>query len=183
MINLLKAALELQTYLEEKNSPFCFIGGIAVLQWGEVRVTNDIDTSVLCGFGNEKKIAEMLLQDFGSRIQDALNFAIENRVLLLYSKEGVPFDITLTGLDFEELMINRSSKHQIMPGYHLNICTPEDLIVLKAFANRPKDWADIEGIALRQQGKLKPDQIYSNLLPLTELKEDPSIIQKLKKIV
>jgi hypothetical protein len=183
MINLLKAALEIQTYLEERNKPFCFIGGIAVLQWGEVRVTNDLDIALLCGFGNEKKNAEMLLQDFTSRIQDAIDFAINNRVLLLHSKDGVPFDIALTGLEFEELMINRSAKHHIMPGYYLNICTPEDLIILKAFANRPKDWADIEGIALRQKGKLKTDLIYSNLFPLTELKEDPSIIERLKTII
>jgi hypothetical protein len=183
VINLLKSAFEIQTYLEEKSLPFCFIGGIAVLQWGEIRVTNDVDIALLCGFGNEKGIAEILLEEYASRIQDAKQFAIDNRVLLLKSKDGAPFDIALTGLEFEENMINRSAKYQILPGYYLNICTPEDLIILKAFANRQKDWADIEGIVLRQKGKLQADIIYSNLTPLTEIKGEPSIIEKLKTLI
>jgi len=33
MIKLPEAALEIQSFLEEKKKPFCFIGGLAVLQW------------------------------------------------------------------------------------------------------------------------------------------------------
>jgi hypothetical protein len=180
MINLLEAAIEIQSFCETKKKPFCFIGGIAVLQWGEIRVTNDIDIALLCGYGNEVGLINLLLKQFSSRIQDAANFALINRVLLLSSKDGVPLDITLTGLDFESQMIERSSKHSFVAGYNINICSPEDLIVMKAFANRIKDWGDIESIVLKQRGKLQVKMIYENLAPLVKLKEDPSIIQRLK---
>ena len=35
---LLDAAGEIQTFCEQNRWPFCFIGGIAVLHWGEARV-------------------------------------------------------------------------------------------------------------------------------------------------
>lgn len=183
MINLLEAALEIQSFLEEHNKPFCFIGGIAVLHWGEVRVTNDLDLALLCGYGKEEELIDILLDGFSSRITDAKNFALTNRVLLLNSKDNVPLDITLTGLYFEELMIQRSSKQTFMPGYNLNICSLEDLIVMKAFANRPKDWMDIEGIVLRQQDKINMEVVFANLAPLAAIKEDSTIVENLKKFL
>ena len=54
MTNLLEAASEIQSFLVEHNKPFCFIGGIAVLHWGEVRITNDLDIALLCGYGKEE---------------------------------------------------------------------------------------------------------------------------------
>jgi hypothetical protein len=32
----------------------------------------------------------------------------------------------------------------------LHTCSAEDLIVLRAFADRSKDWVDIEGVIIRQ---------------------------------
>jgi len=51
---LFQAGLELQQFMQEKEWPFCFIGGLAVIRWGEVRMTQDIDLSLLSGFGNEE---------------------------------------------------------------------------------------------------------------------------------
>ena len=55
MNSLFKAGLEIQNYLNSKKWPFCFIGGLAVIRWGEVRMTQDIDLYILSGFGSEKK--------------------------------------------------------------------------------------------------------------------------------
>ena len=33
-------------------------------------------------------------------------------------------------------------------------CSAEDLAVLKSFADRPRDWADVETIVVRQQERL-----------------------------
>ncbi len=183
MIHLLKAAIEIQSFLEEKNRPFCFIGGIAVIHWGEIRVTNDLDIALLCGFGNEIDLIDLLQQKFSSRIPDAKSFAVKQRVLLLRSSTGVPIDITLTGLDFEEQMIKRSSKICIMSEYDLQICSAEDLIVMKAFANRGKDWGDIESIILKQQRRLDTNLILVNISPLAAIKEDLSIIDRLNQLL
>jgi len=52
--SLLKAGLEFQQTFEKRNWPFCFIGGLAVLRWSEIRMTQDFDLCLLCGFGNDR---------------------------------------------------------------------------------------------------------------------------------
>jgi hypothetical protein len=51
-------------------------------------------------------------------------------------------------------------------------CSAEDLVVLKAFADRMQDWLDIEGIIVRQGASLDRSLVLQELGPLLELKED-----------
>ncbi len=182
MNSLFEAASEVQKTMEQRHWPFCFIGALAVIRWGEVRMTQDIDLCLLCGFGNEKKFIKELLSNYKSRIDDALNFALTNRVLLLYASNGVSVDISFSGLEFEEEMIRGATPFLYAPDCSLTTCSAEDLIVLKAFADRAKDWGDIESIVLRQGSTLDTGYILSRLTPLCDLKETPEIIEKLKII-
>lgn len=183
MITLFNAALELQDDLESKNLPFCFIGGLAVIRWGEIRLTNDIDITLLCGFGNEQELAQQVLKSFKPRISDPVSFAITNRVLLVTSSGGIQVDISLSGLEFEEAMIKRSTYFEMSQGVKLKTCTAEDLIVMKAFSNRPKDWNDIEGIVKRNTGALDTKFIMTQVRPFVKIKEDPRITSRLKTLL
>jgi hypothetical protein len=116
-------------------------------------MTQDIDLCLLCGFGKEAKYAQVLLDNFHARISDALTFALTNRVLLVSTSNGVAADISFSGLPFEEEMISLSSPFDFYPDCSLITCSAEDLVVLKAFADRTKDWMDGESIILRQGGK------------------------------
>jgi len=178
---LFKAAREFQNNFENQKWPFCFIGGLAAIRWGEMRMTQDIDLCLLCGFGNEERYINTLLELFTSRTTNAHSFALENRVLLLYASNGVSVDIALSGLPFEEEMIKHATLFEFTPNCFLRTCSADDLIILKAFANRSKDWMDIESIILRQEEKLDQKYILNQLLPLCELKNTPDIIDKLKK--
>ena len=153
------------------------------MRWGEMRMTQDVDICLLCGFGNEERFIENLLDQYPSRIDDPLEFALRNRVLLLRLENGVPIDVSLSGLPFEEEMIRRSSPYSFGPSCSLITCSAEDLMVLKAFADRPKDWNDIEGIAMKSGKILDIPYILEQLTPLCELKEAPEIIPKLKSII
>src|SRR5207247_2190673 len=95
-----------------------------------------------------------LLAKFEGRIPDAEGFARRHRVLLLQSKSGVGIDIAFGALPFEESAVLRSSLFALPGGGQIRTCSAEDLIVMKAFAARPRDWLDIEGIIIRQTGKL-----------------------------
>jgi predicted nucleotidyltransferase len=55
-------------------------------------------------------------------------------------------DLSLGILPFEFEMVERSSVIEVGP-IKLRLPTPEDLIILKAVAHRPKDMADIQAIA------------------------------------
>lgn len=101
--------------------------------------------------------------------------------MLLTSSQGVGLDVALAALPYEALLIERSSYFKYPPDIPLRTCAAEDLIVLKAFAGRSQDWADVERIIVRQTGKLDWNYIFEQWRPLAELKEWPTIVDELER--
>jgi hypothetical protein len=52
---------------------------------------------------------------------------------------------------------------------------------MKAFAPRAKDWIDVEGVIIRQAGRLDWSHIQQQLQPLAELKEAPKTLDQLER--
>ena len=143
MTPLLAAALELQDFFGARQWKFCIIGGIALLRWGEPRFTRDVDVSLLTGFGREEEFIGPILSAYPGRLPDAAEFARRNRVLLLDSPQGIPIDIALA--------VGGAS--QPLRVCSRRTCSAEDLIVLKLFAFRTRDVADVETLVVRQRGR------------------------------
>lgn len=184
MNELTSLALELQSFCEQRNWRFCLIGGLTVQHWGEPRFTKDVDMTLLTGFGNEDPFITEWLASYESRVPDAMNFALCNRVLLLRSSAGIGIDIALGALPFEESAIANSKMVELEPGARLRICSAEDLIVMKAFADRPQDRLDLRGILVRQgAANLDWKYIWEQLTPLVEMKESPEILSHLKMLL
>ncbi len=174
------AAHDLQAFCAQAGWHFCFIGGIAVQRWGEPRFTQDADLTLLTGFGDEERYIDHLLTRYTGRLPDTRDFALQTRVVLLSSHNGVPLDIALGAMPFEEHTVQRASRYPISDHQYLLTCSAEDLIVHKAFADRPQDWLDIDGIIIRQATVLNWPQIWAELEPLVELKEEPAILDRLR---
>ncbi len=183
MNGLFEAAYELQRFFDKQNWSFCLIGGMAVLRWGEVRMTQDVDLTLFTGFGTENQYVEELLTVFQPRIPHAEQFALQYRVLLISAANGTPVDISLAGLPFEQEMIARATPFAYTPECSLLTCSAEDTIITKAFANREKDWIDVEGVVVRQAEELDTTYIFELLTQLCELKEDPGILAKLRTML
>jgi len=182
MIDLFHLSAQLQKIFTSNKWKFCFIGGIALQRWGEPRLTRDIDVCLLTGFGGEEPFIDWLLEKYQSRVPDAKTFALTRRVLLLQSASGIGIDIALGGLPFEETVIGRASQFEFLPDLSLLTCSAEDLVIFKSFADRSRDWADVETIIIRQQKKLDWPYIFRQLTPLCEIKEAPEIVQRLEKM-
>ena len=180
MERLIEIAADLLDFCEAQSWQACIIGGLAVQRWGEPRLTRDVDLSLLTGFGREEAFVEKLTERYEARVEDARSFALRNRVVLL-AKDGVGIDVALAAIPFEERVVERSSWFEFLPGKHLRTCSAEDLIVYKAFADRPRDWVDIEGIAIRQGSKLDVQSIEFELGPLAAAKESPGILTRLRE--
>jgi len=176
---VLEAAAEVQVVCEAQQWRFCFIGGLALLRWGEPRETVDVDLTLLTGFADEDRYLAVLMAHFAPRIDNAAQFALANRVLLLEARSGVGIDIALGGLPFEESVVARSSLFTYARGLALRTCSAEDLLVLKAFANRPKDWIDIENVLVRQGDVVDWAYVELHLRPLADAKEEPEILARL----
>lgn len=181
MNEVIRAAADLQAFCIAHRWRFCFIGGVAVQRWGEPRETIDVDVTLATGLGHEDAYIEPLVATFEARIDDAGEFARAHRVLLLRAKSGVGFDIALGGLPYEETVVDRSSLFLFPPDVPLRTCSAEDLIVLKAFAAREKDWVDIDGVIIRQAGVIDWPYVREHLGPLVELKEEPEILDELER--
>lgn len=176
------AAVEIQSFCRARNWRFCFIGALAVQRWGEPRLTQDVDLTVVTGFGAEPQYVEDLLQGFRGRIPGAREFALEKRVLLLESKGAIPIDVALGALPFEERIVERASLYAIQESLALMTCSAEDLLVLKVFAGRGKDWLDVEGVVLRQADRLDRVLVRRELEPLLELKDDNTSLARLERV-
>jgi hypothetical protein len=180
---LLQAAAKLEEVLRRHGWRFCFIGGIAIQRWSNPRFTQDIDLTLLTGFGQEEEFVDVLLTELHPRKPDAREFALTRRVLLAKTKEGIEVDIALGALPFEERTVGRASTWHLREGVSLTTCSAEDLVVHKAFAGRDLDWGDVERVLIRQHGKLNLEQIRSELKPLLELKGEMEGLERLEQKV
>lgn len=178
-----EAALELQSMCRSLDWSFCFIGGIAVQRWGELRYTQDVDITLQTGFGNEAAFVDVILERFESRIPSAAEFARRSRVVLVRATNGIPIDIALGAVPFEVRAVKRATDHAYDDGVVLRTCSAEDLVIFKAFAGRDRDWADIRGIVMRHGPELDDELIWEELTPLLELKKAPEDMSKLRTIL
>lgn len=172
----------MQQYLDRAGERYCLIGGLAVQRWGEPRVTRDVDVTLLCPFGSEAGAVDRLLAAFEPRLAGAREFAFRSRVLLLWAGNGIGVDVALGALPFEESCVRRASDWAIGPYMVLRTCGAEDLVVLKIFAGRPRDWLDVESVLLRQREVLDWSLILTELEPLLSLNETPERLDELKRL-
>lgn len=138
----------LQNLLSAFNNQGVIIGGIAASLLGTPRLTVDLDAVILLDLDDlPSLLAEAEKQGIEPRIADPIPFAQKSRVLLLrHTMSGIDIDLSLGILPFEVEMVERSSVIDLGV-IQLRLPTPEDLIIMKAVAQRPKDLADIQAIA------------------------------------
>lgn len=91
-------------------------------------------------------LAEAWNHGIGRRIEQPLDFARRTRALLLrHADSGIDIDIILGRLPYEEEAIARGEFHDLA-GVRVKLPQVEDLIIMKAIAQRPHDLRDIEGL-------------------------------------
>ena len=178
---VLAAAGEMQRFCLGQHWRFCFIGGVAVQRWGEPRLTQDVDLTVLTGLGNEERFTDALIGAFATRRPDAREFALRHRVMLIRTGSGVDVDVAFGALPFEERSIERASLWVWSTEASLTTCSAEDLVVHKVFAGRDLDWGDVERILTRQHGRLDLSQAREELRPLLDLKGEPEALVRLEQ--
>lgn len=138
----------LQNLLSRFQERGVIIGGVAASLLGVPRFTADLDAVFLLNLEDiPKLLSEAAQLGIEPRISDAVGFARKNRVLLLrHAASGTDIDLSLGSLPFEVEMVERSSLVEL-GSIKLRLPTPEDLIIMKAVAYRPKDLEDIRAVA------------------------------------
>lgn len=150
---------------------------------GRPRITQDIDGIILLG---EMSIQEFLgrakAAGFSTRVPDAAAFTLKSRVFLLrHEGTRVPIDLSIGFLPFEEDAVRRARMMKAK-GFEIPIATPEDLLVLKAIAGRPRDIVDMEGL-LAANPSIDRIQVRSSTAMFAEMLEAPEILENLDRLL
>lgn len=139
--------------LNRHGLPYMIIGGQAVLLYGEPRLTRDIDVTL--GAGTDH-IGELLAiaQELSLKPipEDIESFARQTMVLpLLDETTGIRVDFIFSFTPYETEAIKRAKKIAII-GHETSFASPEDIIIHKIFADRPRDIEDVRTIILKNPG-------------------------------
>jgi predicted nucleotidyltransferase len=183
LVPLLSALRDLVAWLKANRVRGIIIGGVAASILGRPRVTHDVDALVLV---DERKWNEFLTAGarfgFVSRVTNPLDFARRAKVLLVRHKtSGIDADVSLGTLPFEKEAITHAVWLNIK-GVHLPLPTPEDLVIMKAVAHRPRDLADIESI-MDAHPKLNLRKIRRWVREFSTAVEMPDILNDVEKIL
>jgi hypothetical protein len=171
------AAWEVHRFLTDLGIPYVIIGGMAVQYWGEPRFTQDIDLTISAPVDDPTPLIQMIVDRFEPRLEDAVDFARRNRVVLVRASNAYPVDIALGLPGYEDEIMARAVLYELEPGKAVRLCSAEDLIIHKAVAGRAQDVRDIEGVVYRQRATLDAAYIRLWLRGMAEVLDRPEIIE------
>ena len=146
-VGLIAAARALTAWLDDAGAPGVIVGGVAASLLGRSRLTQDVDALISL----PEELWPALLQKAAThhivpRIADPLGFAAHARVLLMrHEPSGIDLDLILGGLQFEYDAVAAAVPHQFGP-LMIRLPRVEDLMIMKAIANRPRDMLDLEAL-------------------------------------
>lgn len=181
---LLDALEAVQNLLSRSGNRGVVIGGAAVSILGRARFTEDVDAMFLLSVKDLSRFLEMAKEEgIKPRIENAVEFARKNRILLLtHTLTDTSIDISLGAMPFEEEMVERSTLHQVDQSLQIRLPTPEDLIIMKAIAHRPKDLEDIRTIADKYPN-LDVKRIENWVKAFGEVLETPDLWELVKSLL
>lgn len=179
-----RATIEaLHRLLEKHNDRGVIIGGIAVGLLGKPRYTADVDAMFLLSTQDIPQFLESArAENIIPRVQNVEEFARKTRVLLLkHIPTNTEIDISLGVLLFEEEMVERGSIKSFA-NLSARLPTPEDLIIMKAIAHRPKDLEDIRTI-VDNNPNLDIARIEKWVRDFAEVMETPDLWKQIEGIL
>ena len=140
----------LSKVLQKRSIPYMVIGGQAVLLYGEPRVTRDIDITLGVDADHLDELLEVA-RDLSLRtLPDEVRKFVQQTMVLpcLHEDTGIRVDFIFSFTPYETQAIQRSNRIQIQ-GTEVCFASPEDVIIHKIFAGRPRDMEDVRSILLR----------------------------------
>lgn len=133
---------------------YTIIGGIAAIVHGSERTTGDIDITILAEIDNLERILELFADGYISMKPNPLAFF--QRCLfvpLQHRVTQIRVDVAAALSSLERKIIERS-KRLLYSDVEVNVCTIEDLIIMKLVADRTKDKLDVETLIPLNRKKL-----------------------------
>lgn len=140
-------------------------GAQAVVVWGRPRMTADVDVTVeLRDAAVGALVRELEGAGFQLRVAPDAGFLEASRVLpFFHATSGFALDVVLAGPGLEEAFLDRAIDVDL-GGVVVPVIAPEDLVVTKVLAGRPKDIEDVRGVLLERLPDLDVAAIRGTLI-------------------
>jgi len=139
--------------LTKQSLPYMIIGGQAVLLYGEPRLTRDIDITLGVNADHLNDllavVQELSLKPLPENVE---SFVRQTMVLpALDETTGIRVDFIFSFTSYESEALKRTKKVKILE-QEVCFASPEDVIIHKVFAGRPRDIEDAKTIVLKNPG-------------------------------
>lgn len=144
-------------------------GAQAAIVYGAARLTADVDVTVrLPDAMSSQSLAHHLVDGgFRLRVSDP-DFIDRTRVIpFVHHGTALPLDVVLAGPGIEDQFLSRVHVRTI-EGVQVRVASPEDLIVMKILAGRPKDLEDVRAVVAALGTQLDRDYIGKTLTMLEQ---------------
>ncbi len=150
---LLDALRDLRAVLDEEDIRWYVFGAQAVVLYGQPRLTADLDVTLEATLERALALVPALEQrGFETRAPDPEELLRRARVLpIAHRASGLAVDLVVAGPGLEEEFLAHR-RFVDVGGVEVPVISPEDLVVTKVLAGRPKDLEDVRGV-LREQGR------------------------------
>ncbi len=160
------------------------IGGLAVIHRGFPRLTTDVHAVIPAEKIELGALLERLAaQGLEPRVEDPVGFARKAHLLLLtHQPTSSEVDLALSWLPFEHEAIARASPELIL-GTKIRVASPENLLIYKAFAGRPKDWEDAERLLVMHSSNIRLKNVKTILRNLFEVLDEPDRMDAFEALV
>jgi hypothetical protein len=162
-----EALLAIAAAMRAAGTRWYLFGAQAAIVWGSPRLSADVDVTVETSAEKTSSVvAAMRDQGFDLVVGDA-EFIERTRVLLfVHRSTRMPIDVVLAGPGLEEQFLERAVD-VALHDEQIPVISPDDLIVTKILAGRPKDIEDVRAVILARRHELDLDRVRS-LLRLLE---------------
>lgn len=144
---LLEAIKRAVSLLRRSGLRGSFGGGVAVIIWGQPRVTQDLDLVLEVDDDQIEPFLELARGD-GYTTEEDPRELLEGGFLRLEAPESaapVALDLLRADTPLHSQALDRSRTFELA-GERIPVLAPEDLILLKLVAFRPKDTFDLETV-------------------------------------
>ncbi|KYF89799.1 hypothetical protein BE20_19620 [Sorangium cellulosum] len=174
---------DLAAALRRRRLRWYVFGAQAAVAYGRPRMTADVDVTVdLAQTSSLALVDDLSRAGFDLRIQLGEDFLREARLLpLVHRPTSMPIDVVIAA---SSLHIEFLARRRLIDlgGVRVPMISPEDLVVTKVLAGRPKDLEDVRGVLLEQHD-LDLDRIRDLLGELEAALGEDRLIRRLERLL
>lgn len=157
-------------------------GAQAVIAYGVPRLSADVDVTVrLVPEDPERFATAMHAAGFALRVDDP-DFVRRTRVMpFVHLATAMPVDVVLAASGLEDEFLDRARVVDL-GGTSVPLIDPEDLVIAKVLAGRPKDLEDARSLWRIRGQELDADRIHRTLRLLEEALSQSDLVPSFESI-